>query len=180
MTTDEFENDRYEQFLQYFLRDQTRIFAYIRSLLPQYADAQDVFQRSSMTLWRNFDDFDEQRLFLPWACGIAFNEVRNFRRVSGRDRLHFSDDLIQQLAERRMATLGQRDRRSSAMRICVEHLKQTDRDLIRLAYEELRSVAEIAELTGKAVQTLYNRLSGVRRSLLQCIEKRIAAEEVSG
>ncbi|WP_372721847.1 sigma-70 family RNA polymerase sigma factor [Novipirellula sp.] len=180
MTTEEFDNDRYEDFLQHFLRDQTRIFAYVRSLLPQYADAQDVFQRCSLTLWRQFDDFDNERLFLPWACGVAFNEVRNFRRVAGRDRLQFADDLAEQLADRRIATLGQRDLRSAAMRKCVEHLKPTDRELIQQVYEQKLAVTEIAESAGKAVQTMYNRLSAVRQSLLQCIEKRIASEEALG
>ncbi|GAA5509532.1 sigma-70 family RNA polymerase sigma factor [Novipirellula caenicola] len=180
MPTDELDDNRYEQFLQHFLRDQTRIFAYVRSLLPQYADAQDVFQRCSLTLWRHFDDFDHERLFLPWACGIAFNEVRNFRRTAGRDRLQFADDLAEQLADRRMATLGQRDLRTSAVRTCVSHLKSADRELIQRVYHDRRPIAEIAESAGKAVQTMYNRLSAVRRMLLQCIEKRIASEEALG
>ena len=97
----------YEEFLQYFLRDQARIFAYVRALLPHYADAQDVFQRCSLTLWRNFEQFDHERLLLPWACRIAFNEVRNFRRVAGRDKLQFADDVIDQLAEQWMERVRQ-------------------------------------------------------------------------
>lgn len=179
MLTDPFHDDRYEEFLQHFLQDQARIFSYVRSLLPQYADAQDVFQRCSLTLWRQFDQFDQQRMFLPWACAIALNEVRNFRRVSCRDKLQLADDLVEHLAERRSDTLAHRDRRSSALRRCVENLKQADRDLVQLVYEDSRSVEEIAKSTGKAMQTLYNRLSILRRQLLQCIENRIASEEAS-
>jgi RNA polymerase sigma-70 factor len=179
MLTDQSQDERYEEFLQHFLQDQARIFSYIRSLLPQYSDAQDVFQRCSLTLWRQFDQFDQQRLFLPWACTIALNEVRNFRRVSGRDRLQLADDLVEQLAKRRSDTLAHRDRRSLALRTCVESLKQADRDLVQLVYEDSRPVEEIAKSTGKAMQTLYNRLSILRRQLLQCIEKRVASEEAS-
>jgi RNA polymerase sigma-70 factor len=179
MLTDQSQDERYEEFLQHFLQDQARIFSYVRSLLPRYVDAQDVFQRCSLTLWRQFDQFDQQRLFLPWACTIALNEVRNFRRVSGRDRLQLADDLVDQLAERRRDTLAHRDRRSLALRTCVESLKQADRDLVQLVYEDSRPVEEIAKSTGKAMQTLYNRLSILRRQLLQCIEKRVASEEAS-
>jgi RNA polymerase sigma-70 factor len=179
MVKDEPDNDRYEEFLQYFLRDSSRIFAYVRSLLPQYADAQDVFQRCSLTLWRHFDQFDSDRLFLPWACQIALNEVRNFRRVSGRDKLQFADELVEQLATTRLKSLHRRDRRSTALRECIVHLKQADRELVRLVYEDLQPVEAIANSTGKAIQTIYNRLSALRRSLLQCIEKRIAAEDAA-
>jgi len=125
MLTDQSQDERFEEFLQHFLQDQAHIFSYVRSLLPRYADAQDVFQRCSLTLWRQFDQFDQQRLFLPWACTIALNEVRNFRRVSGRDKLQLADDLVEQLAERRRDTLAHRERRSLALRTCVESLKQS-------------------------------------------------------
>ncbi|XZE34282.1 sigma-70 family RNA polymerase sigma factor [Pirellulaceae bacterium SH501] len=180
MLPDQSHDESYEEFLQYFLRDQSRIFAYVRSLLPQYSDAQDVFQRCSLTLWKQFDRFDRERLFLPWACGIAFNEVRNFRRVSGRDRLLFSDDLIEQLSSQRLESLSHRERRSVALRACIESLKQADRDLVRSIYQESHSVNDIATSTGRAAQTIYNRLSVLRRTLLQCIEKRIASEEAAG
>ena len=173
-------DDRYELFLQYFLRDQSHVFAYVRSLLPQFADAQDVFQRCSLTLWKQFDNFDQERLFLPWACQIALNEVRNFRRVSGRDRLQFSEELVEQLAVRRVESLTHCEKRSSALRACLSTLKQTDRELIQAVYEHAKPVEEIAKSMGKAMQTLYNRLSILRRGLLDCIEKRLAAEEVTG
>ena len=75
-------------------QDRDRILAYIQSLLPHRADAEDVFQRCSIVLWRKFHDFDVQQEFLPWACGVAFYEVRNFLRVAARDRLQFNDTLI--------------------------------------------------------------------------------------
>lgn len=180
MHSDSKPEDRYELFLQYYLRDQSHLFAFIRSLLPQFADAQDVFQRCSLTLWKQFDSFDQERLFLPWACQIAFNEVRNFRRVAGRDRLQFTDELIEQLAARRQESLADCSKRSSALRSCLAGLKASDRELIQAVYEHAKPIEEIATSTGKAMQTLYNRLSILRRALLACIEKKLAAEEVTG
>ena len=175
----ESEHRRYEEFLQYFLRDQARIFAYVRALLPHYADAEDVFQRCSLTLWRNFEQFDHERLFLPWACRIAFNEVRNFRRVAGREKLQFADDLVEQLAQQRMERLDQREHRASALRTCIKSLKSADCDLLRLVYEESQPVESIAQSAGKAMQTIYNRLSALRRSLLKCIEQRLASGDAT-
>ncbi len=176
MTAQGFQSDPYELFLRCFAQDRDRIFAYIHSLLPHRADAEDVFQRCSVLLWRKFGQFDAHREFLPWACGVAFYEVRNFVRVAARDRLQFDDEVMQQLADRRMETLGQYDQRLGHLRGCLTELKPVDRELVRAVYEQDRSQTEFAESTGRALQTLYNRLSLVRRSLLECVQRKLAAE----
>lgn len=176
MTERELNSDRYEVFLQHFMQDRDRILAYVQSLLPHRADAEDVFQRCSVVLWRKFDDFDSQREFLPWACGVAFYEVRNFLRVSARDRLQFGDQLIEQLAERRLQSVQQVDRRLEALRGCLNGLKEEDRDLVHAAYDESTPLSEFAESSGRARQTLYNRLTIVRRRLLECVQHKLSAE----
>ena len=176
MASPDIPSDPYESFLRHFSQDRDRIFLYIHSLLPHRADAEDVFQRCSLLLWRKFDQFDATREFLPWACGVAFYEVRNFIRVAARDRLQFEDGLIQQLADRRLETLRESDRRLDHLRGCLNELKPADHDLIRAVYVQDRPLPEVAESTGRALQTLYNRLSLLRRGLLECVQRKLAAE----
>lgn len=165
---------RYDEFLTHFARDRERLFAYVFSLLPHSADAEDVFQRCSMLLWKKFDQFDRDRSFLSWACGVAFYEVRNFLRSASRDRLQFDDELMDQIAQRREANLAHTDRRLDALQSCLQALGATDRELMRAAYEQGASLAEYAEATGKAVQTVYNRVSLLRRQLLECVQRKLA------
>lgn len=172
MTAQEFQSDPYEAFLRCFSQDRDHIFAYIHSLLPHRADAEDVFQRCSLLLWRKFDQFDTTREFLPWACGVAFYEVRNFVRVAARDRLQLDDELMQQLADRRMETLRDSDQRLEHLRGCLGELKPADHELVRAVYEQDRSLPDFAESTGRALQTLYNRLSLLRRSLQECVQRK--------
>lgn len=176
MTDSRSSDERYETFLRCFAQDRDRVFAYVQSLLPHRADAEDVFQRCSIVLWRKFDDFDPDREFLSWACGVAFYEVRNFLRVAARDRLKFDDDLIAQLAERRLESLKNVDRRLSALRRCLDCLKSDDRDLVNAAYDEALPLSEFARSSGRALQTLYNRLSIVRQQLLDCVQRKLAIE----
>lgn len=176
MAERELDSDRYELFLQHFTQDRDRLLAYVQSLLPHRADAEDVFQRCSVVLWRKFADFDSQREFLPWACGVAFYEVRNFLRVAARDRLQFGDELVEQLAERRLESLQHVDRRLEALRRCMKGLKSEDRDLVNAAYDESTPLSEFAESSGRALQTLYNRLSILRRRLLDCVQHNLSAE----
>jgi RNA polymerase sigma-70 factor len=168
--------DHYEEFLRLFARDRERIFSYIYSLLQHHADSEDVFQRCSLLLWRKFARFDREGSFLSWACGVALYEVRNFLRVAGRDRMQLDVDLISQLAERRLESLEQDEDRLAALRRCLERLKGPERELIQRVYCGECSVAELADMTGRATQTLYNQLSQTRRKLFNCVQRALAAQ----
>ncbi len=171
------DTQHYEAFLRFFSRDHDRVLAYIQSLLPHRADAEDVFQRCSVLLWRKFSDFDQEREFLPWACGVAFYEVQNFRRIAVRDRLHFDEKLIDQLADRRQGTLHHLNDKLEALRDCLRGLKPADRELIHAAYHDEMAISEIAKSTGRAMQTLYNRLSILRSTLLKCVQRKLDTPE---
>lgn len=167
----------YEAFLTAFARNRDRLYAFVFSLLPNHADAEDVFQRCSLVLWRKFAAFDPTRNFLSWACGIAANEVRSTLRTRRRDRLRFDDELVGQLAAVRERQVAEFDERFEALQGCVEALKPEDRELIRRAYDPERRLEEYAAATGKALQTLYNRLARLRRALYDCVRRKRPAGE---
>lgn len=170
------ESEQYEEFLNRFTRDRERIFAFVCSLVPRHAEAEDLFQQCSLVLWRKFGDFQRTGSFLAWACGIAHYEVCNYLRTSGRSRLYFDDDLVQQLATQRVESLSQYDERLVALRSCLQGLTDEQRELIDAVYGRENTVKRFAEGTGNAVQTLYNRLNKLRRQLLQCVQGRLAAD----
>jgi RNA polymerase sigma-70 factor len=169
--------DPYEEFLTHLSRDRDRIYSYIYSLLPHHADAEDVFQRCSILLWRKFGQYDRRGRFLSWACGFAFHEVCNFLRTAGRDRLRFDAELVGRLAESRMETIDREDERLAALRRCLETLRGRERELIGRVYGGEGSIKELAETTGQAAKTLYNQLSQVRLKLFHCMRRRLAAQE---
>ena len=43
-------------FLPLFLKNERRLYAYILTLLPRRADADDVLQETSLVLWDKFDE----------------------------------------------------------------------------------------------------------------------------
>ena len=162
-----------EAFLKEFAPHHDRLFAYLFSLPPHRPDAEDVFQRTSVILWQKFDQWEPGTDFLAWACGVAFYEARNFIRVASRDRLRFSDALLDTLAKERAATLRRRDDRVAALQECLQKLDQGERELLQKAYVDEESIRELARRDGRAAQTLYNRLNLVRKRLLQCTDLRL-------
>ena len=162
----------YEEFIEHYSKDRDRLFAYIYALVPHQADAEDVFQRSSLIIWSKFSDFDRGRPFLPWACSIAHYEVRNFLRSVRRDRLYFDEVLVEQIAVLRSRKLTLGETRLDALRLCMERMNLVEKELIERVYGSEASIKELAETKGIAVQTLYNRISLARSKLLGCLKMR--------
>lgn len=165
--------ERYEDFLQRFTRDRERLFAFVCSLVVNRADAEDVFQQCSLVLWRKFASFRPQESFLTWACGVAHFEVKNYLRTHSRDRLQFDNELVDQLAARRVDSLAQRDERIGALRSCLQSLSADQQTLLEVAYGTGK-IKDWATVSGTALQTAYNRLSRLRRQLLECVRRKIS------
>ncbi|WP_437192215.1 sigma-70 family RNA polymerase sigma factor [Planctomicrobium sp. SH527] len=167
---------QYEEFLRHFSRDRERIFRYIYSLLSNYSDAEDVFQKCSLLLWHKFSEYDRDRSFLPWACGVALNEVRNFLRLSERKRMRFDSALLAQISDERLEVMESQESTAEGLAVlkdCVDSLPRRDRELVRIAYGGDLTVKDFAESLGQPLQTLYNRLGKVRRILLDCVRRKL-------
>ena len=93
-------------FVQLFAQHQRGIHAYICTLVPNGVDADDVMQETSLVLWRKWEEFDREREFIRWACGIAFNEVLKLRRRVATRRYFFNEALLEQLSAE---AIGQSD-----------------------------------------------------------------------
>jgi RNA polymerase sigma-70 factor, ECF subfamily len=168
-------DDLQVNFLHVFTQHRNQIYSYIYSLLPNRDDAEDVFQRTSLILWKKFPEYDASGSFFSWACGVAFYEVKNFIRVAQRKRLQFRDDVIQQLADERAGVPQLKlNQRAAALQDCIKKLKEKDRKLVNQVYRDQTPVKELAEATGAAVQTLYNRLNQIRHQLTHCIERTLS------
>ena len=130
-----------ERFITLLNASHGRLLGFLRAMLGNNADAEDVLQRASMTMWRKFGEFDASREFFAWASSFAFYEAKNFQRVSARSRLHFDDDLLQRLADERVLDLDHREARLAAIDRCIEELDDSGRELVREFYLNNTEVA---------------------------------------
>jgi RNA polymerase sigma-70 factor (ECF subfamily) len=151
---------------------QARLYGYIHSLLRDLNDADDLFQQTTLILWKKFAEYDPRRSFFSWACGIARLEVANFLRSRGRQRLYFSDDLNLLLIEAQAEVAEEElEARREALSGCVEKLRQPDRELLLECYGGQSDVPDVAERHGRSPQSVYNSLRRIRRALFECIAR---------
>jgi len=160
-----------DEFALQFIQNQSRVYAYIATLLPNRSDAEEILQRTSLVMWQKWDRFDPKYGFVPWARGIALNEIRNFLRRSERKNVHLSDSLISVLASD-VEKEPDADR-VSALRNCLGELEGQQRDLLEQCYLESLGAKEVAMSRGVSVDAVYMRVHRIRRTLVRCIEKQI-------
>jgi RNA polymerase sigma-70 factor (ECF subfamily) len=165
---------RQAEFVALLTGSHSRLLGYLMSLLGRRHDAEDVLQKASVTMWQKFDTFTLGTDFLAWASTVCFYEAKNFQRLSARAPLCFDNRLLAVLATERLADLGHREERLAALDRCLEKLPEKDRRLLQAAYIDQQGIASLAEQLGRAPQTLYNRLNILRRSLADCVQRRLA------
>lgn len=107
------------RFLPLWTQHQRRVFAYIFTLIPNRADAEDLLQETSLTLWEKFDDFEQGTDFVAWACQVAYWKVRNARRKYARSPIIHDDDLLSSLSAKAISSQAAIDRRHDALAFCL-------------------------------------------------------------
>lgn len=168
-------SDDYELFLSLFTKSQGRIQAFIRTLVHDPAQADDVFQATSLVLWRSFGTFRRDAEFLPWALGTARHQVLVHWRTRRRDRHVFSEALLTELAETTEAAVETAEVRMAALETCVAALPDRQRELIRLFYGENQAADAIARRWDRSVHAVYKALKVMRKSLHDCVTKKLSS-----
>jgi len=77
-----------------------------------------------------FSEFDQERDFFSWACGIVLFTVCNFRRSAQRDRLLFNQELIETMSMERMHHLSNHNIRLELLQDCFNSLGAADQELL--------------------------------------------------
>jgi RNA polymerase sigma-70 factor, ECF subfamily len=175
--------DRTEVFVSLLAHKNFEVHAYILTLLPNWADADEVLQRTDIILWRKFSEWRSDENFTAWACGIARYEVKNFLKTRSRDRHIFDDSLVDLLGDTLVDVGKEREKlgnQQEALRQCLQKLRPRDRDIIEGCYSDTHVAAKVvAQRLGRPVNTIYKALIRIRRVLFNCIQRTLAVEGFS-
>jgi DNA-directed RNA polymerase specialized sigma24 family protein len=104
--------------------------------------------------------------------------VLNYRRKKQNHFKLFSEGYFEHLAGISNECEEERDRRSSALKNCIQKLKQRDQDLVACRYgETVITCKEVAKRLGRPVNTVYKSFQRIQSALLDCIQKTLIQEE---
>jgi len=169
---------QHQLFAEGVVRNQQRVFRYVVSLVPNRADADELFQQTCLTLWENWERYDMSLDFVPWACGIAHNHVRNFYRNRQNAQVQLEADVVEMLALRSGQLRQHEDEKLAALRTCLDGLTERNRGVVENYYGGM-TVPEIAAQRASSANAIYKLLDRVREALHDCVALRLAGGAAS-
>ena len=163
-------------FVELFTKHQRRLFLLILTQIHDPIEAEEVLQNVNVVIWKKCGQFQSGTNFLAWASAIANFEVLKYRSRRTRDRLVFSEEFLATVAAEALDRSEELELRRNALKDCIQKLRQQDRELIEQRYTPGETGKNLAEVVGRPANSVYQSLGRIRRTLLECIQRRAAAE----
>jgi RNA polymerase sigma-70 factor, ECF subfamily len=168
--------DQASVFTRLWTKHQNSVFAYIRTLMPNWTDAEDVLQETGAVLWKKYEQFDPQTDFRRWACGVAYYEVLKQRERLAR-KSHFSDAFLAMMAKRAVVMVDEVPSLHEGLASCIDKLSESDRYLLILRYASAMAISAIAAQLQRSSDAVRKSLRRLHRSLFDCVERWQRREE---
>ncbi len=171
------QSNRVEEFEQLLGLYERRIYAYIKTLIPNAIDAENVLQETCIVLWRKFTDYKRGTNFVAWAMSVA-----RFMAFKERDRqiknpVKYSDALLCNVSERTESIVEEYENRKKILGDCIASLSENDRYLLRCKYEGLMTIRVIAAKTGRSEGGVYKTMQRIHRTLGSQVTKKMDKEK---
>ena len=167
---------RTQAFLRLYQANERRIYGFILALVPDWSQAEDLLQETTTVMWSKFDQFELGTDFAAWAMCIARYQIMNDRKKKRRQRVRFSDEVLEAIDACVSEATAQLDVRREALRACLKKLPQRDRELIHLRYEYEATTKSVAERVGRGLDAIYKALNRIHVQLFYCIRRTLAME----
>lgn len=169
-------------FEELLMRHKDKIYRFIYMKVRKQEIAEDIFQETFVKVINTLKlgNYNEEGKFLPWAMRIAHNLVIDYFRKTNRVRL------ISESSSKRddftiFHTIATEDKNvqeewcsgelENQMVELLEHLPQTQRDILKMRLYKEMSFKDIAELENISINTALGRMRYALINLRKLIEK---------
>ncbi len=146
--------------------------AYARSLLWSAVAADDLFQETMLTAWKQLGQYDRSRPFGPWLRGIARNLGLEYERKHRTQARATDAAMLDALDDRynRLAPPGHSFRdRADRLLECLPRLPEAMREAVEMMYTRGLMLRQIAESLGTSEESIKKRVQRARQLLAQCV-----------
>ena len=159
---------------------QARLRAYVARYVARPEDVFDIVQDGLLDAMEHLDRFDETKEIGPWLRAICRNRMLNHFR-SRKVRQNAAQQLLGEAIEETWGTmddeLGDGAERVAALKVCLDELEKSQRELIHMRYQREVPLNELAKKTGRSAAALSMSLFRLRSILEKCVERRLSPEQ---
>jgi len=146
--------------------------AYVRSMILNYHDSEDVIQTVAVIFAEKFADLDPSRDLVPWVLRIARYEVVNYFRAQGREQKILDEQVMLRLEHAYRGIHGESEDIKKALHTCIELLNDRPRHVLKLRYFREMEIQAISQRLGLSSNAVYITLCRVREALANCVQKK--------
>jgi RNA polymerase sigma-70 factor (ECF subfamily) len=147
--------------------------AFISAAVRNHADAQDILQDVAVAILDGHSPPPADAGFIAWSIGIARHKIADHFRRQNRLQALMEDRVLQGVADAFVAQAHAWTDEGHALEQCLGGVKGEAKHLLDLRYREGHSPQEIARKLGRSSDAIRASLMRVRRSLRDCIERRL-------
>ena len=166
-----------ELFVSLFEADRNRLYSYIFAFMSNAAATDDIFQETSMVLWREFQKFQPGTSFSKWANGIAFNRIREYRRKNKKYAVGFSEEMLESLAEVAEKSSDE-ENKWQKLQDCRTGLAEHTQQLYEDFYVKNLKAQQIADNSGRSIFAIRKAIHKLRKKLFDCVETKKRGEQL--
>lgn len=159
-------------FVRLLVEHQFQLYAFILTLVPNSADADDVMQETSVALWEMFEQFQPGSNFGAWACTVARYRILKFRDRKPEALLQVGDDVLDLIAAVSLSQSDESEVRRHALDECIRRLPPRDYALLKQSFDPAtRTLKQVSEVIGRPVNTVYKAMSRIHQALFECVRR---------
>jgi RNA polymerase sigma-70 factor, ECF subfamily len=166
-----------DDFVLLFSKDARWVFSYIRMLVPNRVDAEEVFQETSLTLWQKFGEFVVGSSFRAWAMQVVRYKVLQYRAKRRSSPLFLDDAVLEAIHATALTLTDRLDDLQWALEKCRSKLNERDQDLLNRRYAADATTQSVADELGQSPRAVYRALERIHQALYECIHREMSAEE---
>jgi RNA polymerase sigma-70 factor (ECF subfamily) len=163
-----------------FMAERHALMAYIHALVQRAEVAEDIFQE----VWLRLADAAERGVAIDdpprWFRGVARNLVLHHWRSEQRSRVIVDSgllDLIDQAFSEQDELHDALASRRLGLRACISELPEHAKEVLRLTYVVDLSAEAVAAKLERTSASVLMMLSRLRRSLEECVNRRLRGQE---
>jgi len=157
------------------LSERLPLTAFFASVTRDFHLAEDVFQEVCVKALGRAGEFDTAAHVMNWARVVGKNRAIDLLRARDGRYVGLSGAILDALAAE-WPEHHQSDDLQEALGKCIEQVTPNNRELLRLRYFERRNCADVATLMGRKIETVYQALARLHKTLGECMRLQIQNE----
>lgn len=160
------------------LEHRQALLGFILALTRDFNAAEEIFQETALAILDEAAAGRQADPFLPWAREVARRRVAEYHRNAAQDRraIAMPSTLIDGIAcafDENEESREETRHRQKHLAACVAALTERVQRMITLRYNQRLAVPAIAQDVGWTVDAVHVALSRARKTLAECIQRRL-------